>query len=59
VERSCQFGIEPSDSIKCLATIEWPTTGGLSSSAQLQRVSFSSRSTHSLVGTCLHASSTG
>jgi hypothetical protein len=24
VERSCEFGIEPSGSIKCWETIEWP-----------------------------------
>jgi hypothetical protein len=34
VETSCEFGIEPSGSVKC-----WETSSGLSSSAQLHRVS--------------------
>jgi hypothetical protein len=25
VESSCEFGIEPSGSMKCWETIEWPT----------------------------------
>jgi hypothetical protein len=36
----CEFGIEPSGSMKCWETIKWPTSGGLSSSAQLHRVSW-------------------
>jgi hypothetical protein len=39
VESSCEFGIEPSGSMKCWETIEWPTSSGLSGSAQLHRVS--------------------
>jgi hypothetical protein len=35
-----EFGIDPSDSMKCWETIEWPNISGLSSSAQLHRVSF-------------------
>jgi hypothetical protein len=35
---SCEFGIEPSGSMKCLETIERPTSSGLLSSAQLHRV---------------------
>jgi hypothetical protein len=38
VESSCEFGIEPSGSMKCWETIEWPISGGLSSSAQLHIV---------------------
>jgi hypothetical protein len=40
VESSCEFGIEPSGSMKCWETIEWPTSSGLSSSAQIHRVSY-------------------
>jgi hypothetical protein len=36
VESCCEFGVEPSGSIKCWETIEWP--GFLSSGAQLHRV---------------------
>jgi hypothetical protein len=43
VESSCEFGIEPTGSIKFWKTIEWPNNsgggGGLSCSAQLHRVS--------------------
>jgi hypothetical protein len=39
VESSCEFGEEPSDSVKCWGTIEWPHNCGLSSSAELHRVS--------------------
>jgi hypothetical protein len=39
VESSCEFSIEPSGSIKCWETISGLTTGGLSSSARLLRVS--------------------
>jgi hypothetical protein len=39
VESACKFGIEPWVSIKCWETIEWLHTGGLSSSAQLRKVS--------------------
>jgi hypothetical protein len=38
VESSCKFGVEPSGSIKCWETIEWPKSG-LSNSTQLPRVS--------------------
>jgi hypothetical protein len=38
VESSCEFGIEPSGSIKCWETIEYLTTGDLSSSAELHGV---------------------
>jgi hypothetical protein len=38
VESSCEFGIEPSGSIKCWETIECQTTRDLSSSAQLHGV---------------------
>jgi hypothetical protein len=41
VESSCEFGIESLGSLKCGGTIEWLKTGGLSSNAQLRRVSFS------------------
>jgi hypothetical protein len=40
VEISCEFGIELSDSIKFWETIESPRNWGLSSSAQLHRVSY-------------------
>jgi hypothetical protein len=40
VESSCEFGIEPSGSIKCWKTIECPSTGDLSSSGELHRVSY-------------------
>jgi hypothetical protein len=41
VESSCEFGIELSGSMKCWETVEWSglTSSGLSSSAQLHRVS--------------------
>jgi hypothetical protein len=39
VESSCEFGIEPSGSMKCWETIEWPNICGLSDSAQLHIVS--------------------
>jgi hypothetical protein len=39
VESSCEFGNEPSSSIRCWETIECYTTRGLSGSAQLHRVS--------------------
>jgi hypothetical protein len=41
VENSCEFGIEPSGSIKGWETIECLTTGDLSSSAQLHSQSVS------------------
>jgi hypothetical protein len=37
VESSCEFGIDPSGSIKCWETSSVPTTRDLSSSAQLHR----------------------
>jgi hypothetical protein len=40
VESSCEFGIEPSGSVKCWGTIEWPSISGLSVSAQLHIVSY-------------------
>jgi hypothetical protein len=43
VESSCEFGIEPSGSMKCWETIESLTSSGLSSSAQLHIVSQSVR----------------
>jgi hypothetical protein len=39
VESSCEFGIEPSGSINAGKLSSVLTTGALSSSAQLQRVS--------------------
>jgi hypothetical protein len=39
VESSCEFGIEPSGSMKCWETIEWPSINGLSISVQLHIVS--------------------
>jgi hypothetical protein len=39
VESSCEFGIEPSGSIKWWETIDVKTTRDLSSSAQLHGVS--------------------
>jgi hypothetical protein len=39
VESSCEYGNEPSGSIKCWEAIECFTTGGLSSNVQLHRVS--------------------
>jgi hypothetical protein len=39
VESSCEFGTESSGVMKCWETIEGLTTCGLSSSAQLHRVS--------------------
>jgi hypothetical protein len=41
VESSCEFGIEPSGSVKCWETMECLTTGGLSSSVPPHRVRFS------------------
>jgi hypothetical protein len=38
-ESSCEFGIEPSGSMKCWETIEWPSISGLSISVQLHIVS--------------------
>jgi hypothetical protein len=43
VESSCEFDDEPSGSIKCSETTEWPN-GGLSSSAQYHRASYDSSS---------------
>jgi hypothetical protein len=40
VESSCEFGIEPSGSMKCWELPSDFTTGGLSSSAQLLRASY-------------------
>jgi hypothetical protein len=34
VERSCEFGIEPTGSIKCWEAIEWLTSSGHSISVQ-------------------------
>jgi hypothetical protein len=39
VESSCEFGIEPSGSIKCWELSSVLAAGDLSSSAQLHRVS--------------------
>jgi hypothetical protein len=39
-ESSCEFGIQPSVSIKCWETVECPTTRDLWSSAQLHGVSY-------------------
>jgi hypothetical protein len=39
MESSCEFGIEPSSSMKLWDTMEWPTSRGLLSSAQLHKVS--------------------
>jgi hypothetical protein len=39
VASSCEFGKESSDSIKCYKLSSGYTTGGLTSSAQLHRVS--------------------
>jgi hypothetical protein len=39
VESSCEFGIEPSGSMKCWETIEGPNIRDLSISVQLHRVS--------------------
>jgi hypothetical protein len=39
VESSCEFGIEPSGSIKCWEAIECPNNWGPLDGAQLQRVS--------------------
>jgi hypothetical protein len=39
MESSCEFGIEPTGSMKCWETIEWPKSIGLLSSAQLHIVS--------------------
>jgi hypothetical protein len=39
VESSGEFGIEPTGSMKCWETIEWPSISDLSSSVQLHRVS--------------------
>jgi hypothetical protein len=40
VESSCEFGIEPSGSIKCWKLSSVETTRDLSSNAQLQGVSY-------------------
>jgi hypothetical protein len=40
VESLCEFGNEPTGSIKCWETIEGLTTGGLSSSAQLHIIGY-------------------
>jgi hypothetical protein len=37
VESSCEFGIEPSGSIKCWETIEWPIVRGLLGNRMLAR----------------------
>jgi hypothetical protein len=39
VESSCEFGIEPSGSMKCWKLLSGLTSSGLWSSAQLRRVS--------------------
>jgi hypothetical protein len=46
VESSCEFGIEPSSSIKCWESIECPNTRDLSCSAQLHLVSYKRMSGH-------------
>jgi hypothetical protein len=38
VESSCEFGIEPTGSMKCWETTEWLTSSGHSISVQLQLV---------------------
>jgi hypothetical protein len=40
MESSCEFGIEPSGSMKCWETIKWPSISGLSNSVQLHIVKF-------------------
>jgi hypothetical protein len=40
VESSCDFGIEPTGSMKCWETIEWLTSSGHSISVQLHIVSY-------------------
>jgi hypothetical protein len=40
VESSCECGNEPPGFIKCLEVLSGCTTGGVSSSAQLHRVSY-------------------
>jgi hypothetical protein len=40
VESSCEFGIEPTGSMKCWETIEWLTSSGHSISVQLHIVSY-------------------
>jgi hypothetical protein len=39
VESLCEFGIEPTGSMKCWETIEWLTSSGHSISVQLDIVS--------------------
>jgi hypothetical protein len=39
MENSCEFGIEPSGSMKCWETSSGLSSSGLSSSARLHRVS--------------------
>jgi hypothetical protein len=39
VESCCEFGIEPTGSMKCWETIEWPKSSGLSNSVKLHIVS--------------------
>jgi hypothetical protein len=39
VQSACECGNEPTDITKCSITTEWLTTDGLTSNAQLQRVS--------------------
>jgi hypothetical protein len=43
VESACEFGIEPSGSMKCWETIEWLTSSGLTSSARLHIGSYEMR----------------
>jgi hypothetical protein len=40
VESCCEFGIEPTGSMKCWETIEWLTSSGHSISVQLHIVSY-------------------
>jgi hypothetical protein len=40
VESSCEFGNEPTGSMKCWETFEWPSISCLSSSVQLHIVSY-------------------
>jgi hypothetical protein len=39
MESACEFGIEPTGSVKCWETIEWLTYSGHSISVQLHIVS--------------------
>jgi hypothetical protein len=43
MESSCEHGNESLGSVKCWETIEWLHTGGLSSGAQLHRVSYTKK----------------